>query len=74
MTGAEVMVTLQVPEPIEMQHKRSPSDIRPRQKVKIVDSEKQSIGYETMTTVSDLDPEVSFSMNIAKRWKLFIGL
>ena len=50
----------------ESEEKQFPQDLRKvppamrSQKAKTADSEKQSIGYETMTTVSDLDSEVSF--------------
>ena len=65
LIGVEVKVKLQTPELDEMHHVRNPPDIHhlmQRIKMKIAGSEKQSMGYETMTTVSDLEPEVSFSV------------
>ena len=48
-----------------MHHIRDPPDIHhlmQRIKLKIAGSEKQSMGYEAMTNVSDLETEVSFSV------------
>ena len=56
---------LQTPESVELLQTCDPSVIHhsmERLKLKMPDSEKQSIGYETMTTVSDLDIEVSFCL------------
>ena len=64
LVGAEATVKLQTPELVEIHQTRDPPNIRhkQRQKLKMPDSDKQSLGYETMTTVSDLDSEVSFSV------------
>ena len=54
-------VKLQVRESSEKQLTQDPPKFRPlvrSQKAKIADSDKRSFGYETMTTVSDLDSEV----------------
>ena len=60
LTGVE----LQMRESEERQNTQDPAKVRPTmrsQKVKIAESDKRSIGYGTMTTVSDLDSEVIFS-------------
>ena len=72
LTGIELTVKLQIQESVEKQYTQYPPKVHPlmrSQKVKIADSDKQSIGYETMTTVSGVDFEVRFgvfSLNIAQ--------
>ena len=62
----------QIQESKEKQYTLDPSTVRPlkqSQKAKIAVSDKRSLGYETMTTVSNLDSEVRFSvfsLNIAQ--------
>ena len=54
-------VKLQTQNPVEILHTQNPPRVRhliQSQKTKTADSEKRSLGYETMTTVSDLDSEV----------------
>ena len=57
---------LQIQESEERQYTEDPAKLKGllmrSQKAKIADSEKRSLGYETMTTVSDLDSEVRFSL------------
>ena len=63
LIGVEVTVKLQIPEPTETQQTQDPPRFRhltQRQKTKMPNPDDRSIGYETMTTVSDLDSEVSF--------------
>ena len=58
-------VKLQIPEPAEILVTEDPVKVRPlmqSEKAKIADSEKRSIEYGTITTVSDLDSEVRFSV------------
>ena len=65
LAGAEFPVKIQIQELVEKQYTLDPPKVRPlirRQKAKIAESDKRSIGYETMTTVSDLDSEVRFSV------------
>ena len=52
------MEKLQIQDPVEIEHTH---DIpRPTRKPKIATSEKFSLGYETLTTMSELDSEVKF--------------
>ena len=62
LIGAEVTVKVQTL--VELHRTEDPPVIHhlmQKQKLKLTDLEKQSIGYETMTT-SDVDSEVSFRM------------
>ena len=66
-------VNRQTLENIRIHHIRDISSIHhsiQRQKLKIPDSKKQSIGYETMTTATDVDPEVTDSLQYVKQWTL----
>ena len=70
LTGVELTVKLQIQESVEKQYTHNPPNVRPAMRSqKIADSDKQSIGYETMTTVSGVDFEVRFgvfSLNTAQ--------
>ena len=52
-------IKLQTQHPVVIQYPPRALHLIPSQKTKTADSEKRSLGYETMTTVSDLDSEVS---------------
>ena len=63
LTGVELTVKLQIQESVEKQFTHNPPKVRPAMRSqKIADSDKRSIGYETMTTVSDVDSEVGFNV------------
>ena len=59
LTGAEFQVELQIPESSEKQHMEDSRHPMARQKARIADSDERSLGYETMTTESELGLEVS---------------
>ena len=63
LTGAEFPVRLQIQESKENQNTKDALHVLPfmrSQKAKNGESDKRSIGYETMTTVSHVDSEVRF--------------
>ena len=65
LTGAGLTVKLQMQESAEKHCTLETPQVRPAmqsRKAKFADSEIRSIGYETMTTVSDLDSEVRFTV------------